>query len=108
LKAIAVIGVVSLAALACGLFGGPAGKAACDQFKEVVIDWRQGELNTFAFRERLGQVQEKAQAAEPQIKQAADYLNRSANSVSEDRLEVSIDVMSDACIHAGYWERSPL
>jgi hypothetical protein len=95
---IAVICCLSLS-LGCGA---PPGEVACGQFKQTVIDWRQGDLNTFEFRDNLSKVQEKAASAEPEIKTAAATLFRSANTLSEDRLEVSIDIMGEACVELGY------
>jgi hypothetical protein len=85
--------------------GGPPGEVACKQFKNTVIDWRQGDLNTFEFRENLSKIQEKAASAEPEIKVAATTLHRSANTVSEARLEVSIDIMGETCARLGYLEQ---
>ena len=98
---IAIIGLLFLSA-GCGLFGAPPGEVTCNQFKKSVIDWRQGDLNTFEFRKNLGKVQKKAASAEPEIQVAAKRLARSANTVSEDRLAVSIAVMGEACARLGY------
>jgi hypothetical protein len=97
----AVIGLLLLA-MGCGA---PPGEVACNRFKDTVINWRQGDLNTFEPREDLGRVQEKAASAEPEIKVAATTLLRSANTVSEDRLEVSIDVMGESCVKFGYLDQ---
>jgi hypothetical protein len=43
----AVIGLLLLA-MGCGA---PPGEVACNRFKDTVINWRQGDLNTFEFRE---------------------------------------------------------
>jgi hypothetical protein len=64
-----------------------------------------GDLNTFEFRKDLSEVEEKAASAEPEIKMAAATLLRSANTVSEDRLEVSIDIIGEACAKLGYLDQ---
>lgn len=98
---IVVIGLLFLF-VGCGLFGPSPGEAACNQFNKSIIDWRQGDLNTFEFRKELGKVQEKAASAEPKIQVAADHLVYSANTVSEDRLDVSIEIMGEECARLGY------
>lgn len=97
----AVIGCLFLS-MGCGA---PPGEVACNQFKKTIIDWRQGDLNTFEFRKDLSKVQEKAASAEPEIKVAATTLLRSANTISEERLEVSIDIMAERCAKFGYLDQ---
>lgn len=85
--------LAALLAVACG---GPPGEAVCRDFQRTIIQRQAQELSLFEYTDRIVRLGGQAQAAEPEILQAATHLAYSITTVSTERVEVAIVAMRDA------------
>ena len=94
--------VVGVALVSCGLFGDSPGRTACHQFDNAMTEWREGNLETFDLVKRLYEADSHAESAEPRIARASANMVAALDTFSPPRLELTIELMDEACVDAGY------
>ncbi len=77
-------------------------------FQQTITQRQAQELDLFEYTDRIVRLGDQAQAAEPEILQAATHLAYSITTVSRERVEVAIVAMRNACVKAGYLELGSL
>lgn len=77
-------------------------RLACDHFRNVMADVRDGVLTPTELRGKLQEVEDNASIATTQVQVASTAMLRAATQDSEDEFVGAVSEMDQACTAAGH------